>query len=74
MSIYRLLRTQKGFLREIKNTNYLSGSASSRDVFSVAKFLTHTSNKLKQVKTFVQCSLLEKFPWNANVVGMSHDH
>jgi len=22
----------------------------------------------------VQCSLLEKFPWNANVVGMSHDH
>jgi len=40
--------------------------------FSVAKFLlAHTRNKFKQVKTFVQCSLLEKLPWNANVVGMS---
>jgi len=71
MSIYRLLRALKDFLREYKNTNYLSGAASSRDFFSVAKFLAHTSNKLKQVKTFVQCSLLEKLPWNANVVGMS---
>ena len=64
----------KGVSCESKNTNYLSGAASSREVFSVAKFLAHTSNKLKQVKTFVQCSLLEKLPWNANVVGMSHEH
>jgi len=42
--------------------------------FSVAKFLAHTRNKLNQVKTFVQCSFLEKLPWNANVVGMSHEH
>ena len=42
--------------------------------FSVAKFLAHTRNKLNQVKTFVQCSLLETLPWNANVVGMSHEH
>ena len=42
--------------------------------FSVAKFLAHTRNKLKQVKTFVQCWLLEELPWNANVVGMSHEH
>jgi len=41
--------------------------------FSVATFLAHTSNKLKQIKTFVQCSLLEKLPWNASVVGMSHE-
>ena len=33
MSIYRLLRSLKGFLREYKNINYLSGAASSRDVF-----------------------------------------
>ena len=42
--------------------------------FSVAKFPAHTRNKLKQVKTFVQCSFLEKLSWNANVVGMSHEH
>jgi len=42
--------------------------------FSIVKFLAHTSSKLKEVKTFVQCSLLEKLPWNANVVGMSHEH
>jgi len=42
--------------------------------FSVAKFLAHTSNKLKQIKTFVQCSMLEKLPWNANAVRLSHDH
>jgi len=28
--------------------------------FLVAEFLAHTSNKLKQIKTFVQCSLLKK--------------
>jgi len=33
--------------------------------FSVAEFLAHTSNKLKQIKTFVQYSQLEKLPWNA---------
>jgi len=49
-------------------TNDLSRAALSRDVFyrfSVADFLAYTSNKLKQIKTFVQCSLLEKLPWNA---------
>ena len=42
--------------------------------FSIASFLVHTTNKLKQIKTFIQCSLLEKSPWNANAVGMSHKH
>jgi len=65
----------KWFSCEGKNTNDLSGAASSRDVFfrfSVAKFLAHTSNKLKQIKTFVQCSLLANLTWNA--VDMSHEH
>jgi len=30
--------------------------------FTIAKFLAHTSNKLKQIKAFVQCSLNEKLP------------
>jgi len=60
---------------ESNNTNDLSGAAFLWDVFFhffVAEFLAHTSNKLKQIKTFVQCSLLEKLSWNA--VGMSHEH
>ena len=64
----------KGFLARVK-IPIISVDPPLREMFfSVAKVLTHTSNKMKQVKTFVQCSLLEKFPWNANVVGMSHVH
>jgi len=64
----------KGFLARVK-IPLISVDPPLREMFfSVAKFLTHTSNKLNQVKTFVQCLLLEKFPWNANAVGMSHDH
>ena len=63
----------KGFLARAK-IPIISVDPPFREMFfSVAKFLTHTSNKLKQVKTFVQCSLLEKLPWNANGVGMSHE-
>jgi len=64
----------KGFLARVK-IPIISVEPSLREMFfSGAKFLVHTSNKLKQVKTFVQCSLLEKLPWNADVVGMSHKH
>jgi len=62
---------------ESKNTFDLSGAAFSQDVFfpfSVAEFLAHIRNKSKQIKTFVQCSLLEKVSWNANAVGMSNEH
>jgi len=64
----------KGFLARAK-IPIISVVTPLREMFfSVAKFLAHTRNKLKQVKTFVQCSLREKLPWNANVVGMSHEH
>ena len=64
----------KGFLASAK-IPIISGEPPIREMFfSVAKSLAHTRNKLKQVKTFVQCSLLKKLPWNANVVGMSHEH
>ena len=64
----------KGFLARA-NLPIISVEPPLREMFfSVAKFLAHTRNKLKQVKTFVQCSLLEKLPWNANAVGMSHEH
>jgi len=49
----------KGFLARVK-IPIISVEPPLREMFfSVAKFLAHTSNKLKQVKIFVQCSLLE---------------
>ena len=61
----------KGFLR-VKYQWSQWSCLFARCFFSVDKFLAHISNKLKQMKTFAQCSLLEKLLWNANAVGMSH--
>jgi len=51
----------KGFLARVKRPIISVEPPLHKMFFSIAKFLAHTSNKLKQVKAFTQCSLLAMF-------------